>query len=321
MHYDCAALALASGAATAAELQSSHQVCAECCCLPFACLCQILEHVAAVLGKDSAEVKAANFLPEVHTAKRPIAGSSSGSSSSDGGGGGGSRLSDSSISSSTTQGQLSSAGSDTSSSGSEAAISWSPECSLQEQEPLALQQQLLARALKEAPEASRDHDCLDQPGSSSQLELSQPAAAGVVTALGRFIAAESYTLPRLWRELLQTSRYSERVKAVQQHNSSHAWSKRGIVVTPVRCDCRQVHCSGIVCVCHGATGLVATEGSKLYPGPRPPSAVTSMQARANTGNCRLQQGKHSVTGAAVFYPQMPLYSQMPLSDCARQFDQ
>jgi xanthine dehydrogenase molybdopterin-binding subunit B len=117
-------------------------------CIPF---CpnslQVLEHVAAVLGKDSAEVKAANFLPEVATTNT----NSSCSSSSD------------------------------------------------------------------------DGVCI-------------PAAEnGVVrTVLGRVLAAEGYTLPRLWRELLASSGYAARVAAVREHNKQHAWSKRGIVVTPVR---------------------------------------------------------------------------------------
>jgi hypothetical protein len=59
---------------------------------------------------------------------------------------------------------------------------------------------------------------------------------GVYTTLGRFIAAECYTLPRVWRELLELSRYPERVAAVQQYNLDHAWSKRGIAMTPVRWD-------------------------------------------------------------------------------------
>lgn len=75
--------------------------------------------------------------------------------------------------------------------------------------------------------------------SSSSNEVQSAAAAaggrhGVVTALGRVLAPECYTLPRLWRELLASSSYQQRVGAVREHNAQRAWSKRGIVVTPVR---------------------------------------------------------------------------------------
>jgi hypothetical protein len=123
-------------------------------------LLQVLEHVAAVLGKDSAEVKAANFLPEV-TTTTTNSGCSSSSSSDDG--------------------------------------------------------------------------------------ICIPAAEdGVVrTVLGRLLAAEGYTLPRLWRELLASSGYAARVAAVREHNRQHAWSKRGIVVTPVRWEGVDTGCVGM----------------------------------------------------------------------------
>lgn len=130
------------------------------CCVT---LChQILEHVAASLGKDSAEVKAANFLPEA-TAAIPASNSSSA--------GGGS--------------------SDSSSAG-------------------------------------RGGRAGDSSSSSGDMRN------GVSTVLGRVLPPECYTLPRLWRQLLSSSDYASRVAAVRSHNESHAWSKRGIVVTPVR---------------------------------------------------------------------------------------
>lgn len=110
-----------------------------------------MEHIAAVLGKDSADVKAANFLPEA-----AVCATNNSSSSSSGGGG-------------------------------------------------------------------------------SVVASKQAQQGGIVTtALGRVIAGDSYTLARLWRELLQSSRYQQRLAAVQQHNAHNCWSKRGIVVTPVR---------------------------------------------------------------------------------------
>jgi xanthine dehydrogenase molybdopterin-binding subunit B len=57
---------------------------------------------------------------------------------------------------------------------------------------------------------------------------------GVTTALGRVLPPECYTLPRLWRQLLSSSGYADRVAAVRSHNEAQPWSKRGIVVTPVR---------------------------------------------------------------------------------------
>jgi xanthine dehydrogenase molybdopterin-binding subunit B len=76
--------------------------------------------------------------------------------------------------------------------------------------------------------------------SSPSCDVRSAAAAaagvghGVVTALGRVLAPECYTLPRLWRELLVSSSYQQRLAAVREHNERHAWSKRGIAVTPVR---------------------------------------------------------------------------------------
>jgi xanthine dehydrogenase molybdopterin-binding subunit B len=75
-----------------------------------------------------------------------------------------------------------------------------------------------------------------QQQQQQQQQVQQPD--GVRTILGRYISPETYTLPRVWAELLQGGQgcasYAEMMYAVQAHNKEHAWSKRGIAVTPVR---------------------------------------------------------------------------------------
>lgn len=73
------------------------------------------------------------------------------------------------------------------------------------------------------------------PCGAAAAEIDSGAAAGgVTTVFGRHIAAESYTLRRVWSELLDSCGYNSRLEAVQRYNTEHAWSKRGIVMTPVR---------------------------------------------------------------------------------------
>jgi xanthine dehydrogenase molybdopterin-binding subunit B len=70
------------------------------------------------------------------------------------------------------------------------------------------------------------------------LQQQQQEQGGCSTILGRCISPETYTLPRVWKELLQggqsAASYAEMLAGVQLHNKEHAWSKRGIAVTPVR---------------------------------------------------------------------------------------
>jgi hypothetical protein len=235
---------------------------------------QILEHVAAQLGLDSAAVKAANFLlmPDhssssntsntgtshetasaktratadaddddddasglqegetVHSPTTPdnAAGSSSGS------GGGGS--SSSSGMESYNEGR--------SCVGSPAALKL-----------IKQQQQQDEAAAGRAPAGCYDYAIGKQKAASTAAAAAAgkdsitPAAAaaatskaGVTTLFGRHIPTAAYTLLRVWQQLLQSSSYSQRVAAVQQHNRQHAWSKRGIVVTPIRCVIKFVAC-------------------------------------------------------------------------------
>jgi xanthine dehydrogenase molybdopterin-binding subunit B len=81
--------------------------------------------------------------------------------------------------------------------------------------------------------------CLGSVAALSQhTQQQQQQQDGVRTILGRYISPETYTLPRVWAELLQggqgSASYADMLDAVQAHNKEHAWSKRGIAVTPVR---------------------------------------------------------------------------------------
>lgn len=131
-------------------------------------LFQVMEHVAVVLGMDSAAVKAANFLPDDDN---------------------------------------SSAGINTISSNMGRLCIASPAAAESKQQQQLLQQRLVNKQL-----------------------------VGVTTVLGRFISSDTYTLPLLWQQLLSSSQYSKRLAAVKQYNRDQAWSKRGIVITPVRWD-------------------------------------------------------------------------------------
>lgn len=152
---------------------------------------QVMEHVAAVLGMDSAAVKAANFLSDLtsssssnHCSKAAIG---------------------SSCAISSNMGRL---------------CIGSPAAYLQQHKQHTPGNAALLNKLG-AEQLTQQHKLQHQ--------------AGVTTVLGRFISSDTYTLPLLWQQLLSSSQYSARLSAVQQYNRDHAWSKRGIVVTPVRC--------------------------------------------------------------------------------------
>lgn len=193
------------------------------CCwarVPLFLWLQILEHVAAALGKDSAEVKAANFLPEVTAAAAAGLPSSPGSSINSDSGCSTHDLTYSSSDSSSSA-DLCDDGARAPSSPGSAATSAQDDCLQQPQ----------ANGACTVAEGSNSRSVSSAPQSAAAAAAS---GAVVSTALGRLIAAESYTLPRLWRELLQSSKHAERLEAVRRHNTQHAWSKRGLVVTPVR---------------------------------------------------------------------------------------
>jgi xanthine dehydrogenase molybdopterin-binding subunit B len=168
---------------------------------------QILEHVAAELGLDPAAVKAANFLPDVAAATCT-----------------------------TAQQQ---------------------QQQQQQQEEDAEEQQAAATACATADIAGGSiadggalatgvgRLCLGSITALSQhtqqqqqQQKYQAQQTAVKTILGRYISPETYTLPRVWAELLGGGQgavsYAERLTGVQAHNREHAWSKRGIAVTPVR---------------------------------------------------------------------------------------
>eukprot|EP00878_Enallax_costatus_P017692 GHUV01018588.1.p1 GENE.GHUV01018588.1~~GHUV01018588.1.p1 ORF type:complete len:473 (+),score=159.98 GHUV01018588.1:103-1521(+) len=160
-----------------------------------------MEHVAAVLGMDSAAVKAANFLPDVSTTT----------------------CSTTNISS--NMGRLCVA---------------SPA----------------AADLKQQQHQQKHVD-------PEQQQKWQP---GVTTVLGRFISSDTYTLPLLWQQLLSSSQYNDRLAAVQQYNCDHAWSKKGIVVTPVRFDCAPAAVSAAVSIYADGSVLVTHGGIEMGQG-------------------------------------------------------
>ena len=76
---------------------------------------------------------------------------------------------------------------------------------------------------------------------AAKLDLpAGPSAApqeGVVTmALGTTIPASLYTLPRLWEQLKTDAQYAQRLAQVDKFNKSSIWLKRGLSMTPCRCD-------------------------------------------------------------------------------------
>ena len=50
----------------------------------------------------------------------------------------------------------------------------------------------------------------------------------------RDIAAEQFTLPRVWEGLKQIADYSSRIALVEEFNRTHAWRKRGLSINPCR---------------------------------------------------------------------------------------
>ena len=51
----------------------------------------------------------------------------------------------------------------------------------------------------------------------------------------REIAAEQFTLPRVWEGVKHSAQYAARAAAVRDFNKSHVWQKRGISINPCRC--------------------------------------------------------------------------------------
>jgi xanthine dehydrogenase molybdopterin-binding subunit B len=158
------------------------------------CVLQVLEHVAAELQLDPAAVKAANFLPDIAARAHPAQ---------------------------QQQQQLTEA-----TACATAGITAGSSCT----DPAALATGVGRLCLGSVGALSRHTQ------QQQQQQVAQPD--GVRTILGRYISPETYTLPRVWAELLQggqdSASYAEMMDAVQAHNKEHAWSKRGIAVTPVR---------------------------------------------------------------------------------------
>eukprot|EP00775_Hariotina_reticulata_P011870 gene11870-12014_t len=235
---------------------------------------QVLEHVAALLGKDSAEVKAANFLSDVSSpmsgpAVGPIETSSCSSSSEDW-----VLVEDKDMSSPAESAPAvlldepaASAGPamDTTAVGCAAAedelgldtfnSSRSSQVVTQHR-PCTGSLAVLQRQLQQQLKHKQDH----------KLKGAADVHPGLHTTLGRFIAAECYTLPRVWHELCKLSRYCERVAAVQQYNLEHAWSKRGIAMTPVRFDCAPAPVSAAISVYGDGSVLVTHGGIEMGQG-------------------------------------------------------
>lgn len=186
-----------------------------------------MEHVAASLGMDAAAVKAANFLPDVAASQskpvlplslaaceQAIAGGAQAAAEHSG------ATVESSLPSSAGRLCIGSVG-------------------VLEQQRQQRHASDSSRRLPVSTRGTRTAAGGISPDTSGDESAAAAAApSGVTTILGRFISSDSYTLPRIWAELMAgqgpSCSYTDRLAAVQQYNREHAWSKRGIAVTPVR---------------------------------------------------------------------------------------
>ncbi|EIE21740.1 molybdenum cofactor-binding domain-containing protein [Coccomyxa subellipsoidea C-169] len=57
------------------------------------------------------------------------------------------------------------------------------------------------------------------------------------TSLGRVFEADLFTLPRIWKEIQESTDYRARQKDIAEFNKASAWRKRGMTITPCRFDC------------------------------------------------------------------------------------
>lgn len=109
-------------------------------------------------------------------------------------------------------------------------------------------------------------------GSAAAAVGASGANAEMTTPLGTKFPVGSYTLPRVWAQLLRASDYEERAAAAAAWNREHAWSKRALAVTPVRFDCSpanvaaamSVYADGSVLVTHGGIEVSQQSGKSLF---------------------------------------------------------
>lgn len=57
---------------------------------------------------------------------------------------------------------------------------------------------------------------------------------GEKPGVGPEIKKDEFTLPEVWNETLEKTKYLERAKQVEQFNNDNMWKKRGISIMPMR---------------------------------------------------------------------------------------